>query len=161
MGTRFKSEVGHTVFIRDLDSRDLSLDENKRVFARSFERTLRGVAQGGRRVLVVSQVPETEWNVPYDMARARILGRRIDFRPTFADYVKRNAFVQSVFERSASQFGLEQIHPETWMCAKTFCTVENAGIPVYRDSTHITRTQSERLAGLFEDELAPMMTESQ
>jgi hypothetical protein len=60
MGEPYKSEAGNTVYIRDEDTKELSLDENRRVFAKAFLRTMETLTGLGKRVAVVAQVPETE-----------------------------------------------------------------------------------------------------
>lgn len=149
MGSRFKSEKGHIVYIRDDDTDSLSLDENKRVFDRSMGRTLEKRSLLGRQIFLVTQVPETEWNIPIDTARAKLLNRTIEFRPKLADYLERQVFVTEVIERYKGTYIFDLVQPHQVMCTDDYCIISNNGVPIYRDFNHLTQSYAKKLSKLF------------
>ncbi len=77
MGKRFRNEKGHTVYIKDMETVSPSLEENKRVFARSVERTFDKLSLLEKKIVAVAQVPETQWSIPEDSVRAKLLTRSL------------------------------------------------------------------------------------
>ena len=99
------------------------------VFARAFERTLSLLTSAGRQVIVVQQVPETGLPIPVSMARAKILGRNIELRPSRADYAARQAFVNEVMTNVLQRHAFELIRPEARLCPDEYCMVALGGTP--------------------------------
>lgn len=155
MGTRFGNEIGHEVFIRDNLSRELSFAENQRAFERSFQRTIEKLSGLGKRIVIVTQVPETEWNLPTALARATLFNRDLDFRPRLVDYLDRQAFVTHVIQAVKSKHSLEIVHPEAEMCPNQHCLVVDSGMPIYRDSSHLTKRYAEKLSHIFDPVFLP------
>lgn len=154
MGERFKNEKGHTVYIRDSDTKSHSLDENRRAFRRAFERTLARLASLGRRIIIVEQVPETEFNIPLAAARALLLKRNMELRPLVNDYVARQAYVSEVIDSLIEKYSVILIRPQAVMCGNNYCSVFNEGIPIYRDTNHITNSYAEKMAAIFDPVLS-------
>lgn len=149
-GTRFQSEVGHPVFIRDAETRQVSLAENRRVFARGVERTIGALHALGRQVAVVRQVPENEFDLAVAMARAQWLGRETAFAPSRQAYEERQALTDGIFD------ALDQVATldlGSVLCQSMDCPVSNAGRPLYRDSNHLTATFARTLAPI----VAPLL----
>jgi peptidoglycan/LPS O-acetylase OafA/YrhL len=149
MGERYRGEAGPPVFILDPETRGPSLAENGRVFDRGLGRTLDALKALGRRVVVVSQAPENEFELPQAMARARWLGREVDFAPARADYEARNAFVEGLLEAAVAREEAEVLDLAAALCDDVRCPVERDGAPLYHDSNHLS-------AG-FAPELAPLV----
>ena len=148
-GRRFRHEAGHPVFIRDAGTTGVSAGENGRVFARGLDRTLAALAALGRRVVLVTQAPENEFDLAVAMARADWLGRAVAFAPARADYVTRQAKVDALF-RAAEASGLATRLPlGEALCGPVDCPVARDGWPLYRDSNHLTATYARTLGGLF------------
>ena len=150
MGERYRGEAGPPVFILDPETRKVSLAENGRVFARGLARTLDALNALGRRVVVVAQAPENEFELPQAMARARWLGRTVDFAPTRAGYDARNAFVGGLLDAAVAREEAEVIDLAAALCDAIACPVEREGLPLYHDSNH--------LRAAFAPELAPLVT---
>lgn len=148
-GVRFRSEKGHIVYIKDKQTQELSLAENKRVFTRGLERTFDRLTSMGKKIIVVTQVPETEWRIPVASARAMLLNKQVDFRPSRENYQKRQAMVTRLFERYKARYGLEFIHPTDLMCNEKSCLVYDDGVPIYRDTNHVTSAWAKKLADVF------------
>lgn len=150
MGNRYRNEKGETAYIKDMHTKSLSLEENKRVFERSMQRTLDRLSQLGRQVVLVTQTPETEWDIPLNTARAKLLHRDIDLRPKLSDYLDRQAFVTEVIAKYRQKYDFELIQPHKKMCDEAYCMIYEDGIPIYQDSNHLSRAYSEKLSGIFD-----------
>ncbi len=69
----------------------------------------RRLAALGRKVVIVTQAPENEFELPLAMARARWLGREVDFAPDREEFIERNAFVDGLFRTAAAQGAAELV----------------------------------------------------
>lgn len=147
----YKHEGNPQVFtMRDSQTASLSLDENKRVFKRSLERTVAQLRSLGRQVVLVTSTPEARLNIPESAVRAMLFGYDVELRPSAADYTIRQAFVTSAFDENRDRYGLSFIRPQDDMCDAEYCAVFDRGIPIYVDDNHITRTYSLKLSYLFD-----------
>jgi hypothetical protein len=162
LGEPFKNELGDTVFIRDEGSTELSLEENRRVFARAFRRTIETLSGLGRKVAVVTQVPETEWQVPKVVARLALTRSEMDLRPAFSEYQRRQSFVGEVIEAERLRYPFALIIPHELMCDGDYCRIFDNELPIYRNSSHITQTFAATLSQLFDPLFASqLVTENQ
>ena len=150
MGESFKNEKGYTVYIKDSDTEAISLAENKRVFSRAMQRTLEKLSSLGLQIVFVGQVPETEWIIPVATARAKQLAHQLEFRPKFADYWERQNFVMDVIRQNRQRYALKVVQPYKALCDEDYCRVYENGIPMYRDSNHLSRTHANKLSPLFD-----------
>ena len=150
MGERYLGEDGTTVYILDDQSAGASLAENRAVFQRAFLRTVEALKLLGKEIIIINQIPETEFDVPQAVARKVMLGRNTELRPRMSDYQERNAFVTGVFESARQRFGLVTVSPHASMCIAGKCEVTSDGVPVYWDSSHLTATYAETLADIFD-----------
>ncbi len=137
------------VLIRDSETTTPTAAENRSVFERGLSRTIAALRAMGREVLVVTQVPETEFDIPLAMARARWLGWDMEFRPTLVAYRERQALVTSLLDAAVSVQGIKLASIAEALCQGERCSVAQDGIPVYFDSNHLTRRYAQSLAGLW------------
>jgi|GEM_PF-3044847 len=98
----------------------------------------------------MTSIPEVGENIPSAAARAIILNRNIEFRPSVKEYTDRQAFVTEVFDKSKDRYNLTFIHPDEKMCGDEYCAVFDEDIPIYFDDDHITRTYALKLSYLFD-----------
>jgi hypothetical protein len=149
-GERFRREAGHTVFVTDDVSSTPSLEANAQVVERGLRRTVERLRAMGRTVVFVSQVPETEFHLPRAMARLHHLGRPADeseLAPLRAHYEARQARVEQVLRSIAP--ALPVVRVEQALCAGERCTVARNGLPIYRDSNHLTASHAHTLTPMF------------
>ena len=86
-------------------------------------------------------------------ARAIILNRDIEFRPSVREYKDRQAFVTAVFNEYneyKDRCNLTFIRPHEAMCDNENCAVFDEDIPIYFDDDHITQTYALKLSHLFD-----------
>lgn len=149
-GERFKNEKGQTVFIRDSRTETPSLDENKKAFRRAFEKTVDKLTSMGRKIYIMEQVPETEYEVPGALAEKTLGTRNLEIRPRKKDYLDRQAYVTFVIDDLEKKYPLTRIKPQDEMCDEEFCIVDTEGVPVYRDTSHLTARYAKKIAGIFD-----------
>jgi hypothetical protein len=133
----------------DLDS-NVANEDPHAVFARALERTIGAALRGGRRVVLVADVPEIDSNVPTAMARMMLTGRTFDLGPTLAAYRMRQAFVERDFTALSRRYGVAVVEPAALLCASGRCAVAADGRPLYRDHHHLSVFGAETLAPLFD-----------
>lgn len=125
------------------------------VFARLLERTVAKVSGKGRRVILLADVPEIDYDVPTMLARLALTGAVLDIRPTLAAYRLRQAFVARDFAALKQRYGVTILEPASILCTTSRCAVADAGRPLYRDHHHLSVFGAEHLAPLFESVLMP------
>ncbi len=146
-GQSLSQPAGKPLLIRDADSQALSLAENERVFQRALERSLDALAALQRQVIVVAQVPESAYRLPEVAARVALSGSSKDLRARLADHRAQQASVALAFARWSALGRLRVADPAEALCEAEFCLAfDDDGIPVYRDSNHLTATHARRLA---------------
>lgn len=150
LGTRYNSEGGQTVLLKDDFTANSSYAENKLVFSRSLRRTIKELTALDKKVVLVNQVPATEFDIPTTLARASIFNRDIDLRPRLSEYVSRHAFVNGEVNKIISDFPITLISPHEVICGNEFCEVLFNGSPIYRDSDHISMSYAKKLSFIFD-----------
>jgi peptidoglycan/LPS O-acetylase OafA/YrhL len=140
MGERYGHEKGNVVLIRDHESQEQSLAENRRVFARGVARTLERLNALGKSAVVIGQVPEVGWDVPSVLARAKMYGRAVDIAPTRDAYLERQVFVREVFEDASWRNPIVFLWPHEILCPDTVCRVRNDDHALYYDNNHLSLT---------------------
>jgi hypothetical protein len=139
----------HLTWQYDEASRERSLDENRRAFRRSLERTLATLRAGGHDVIIVGPVPESEYPVPEMLARRRLQGRAADPGPTLADFEAHNRFVFDAFRSNTD--AAEYLFPHQLLCSDgEHCATIRDERPLYSDQAHLSRFGAESVSVLFE-----------
>jgi peptidoglycan/LPS O-acetylase OafA/YrhL len=156
-GTRFGREPGHSVFIVDGDGQAPSLQHNASVFRRQLAATLAALAPLQRQVLVVGQAPEVEFRVPTAAARLMHLGRMQTLAPSRSAVQQRQAALdQALAPLPPMQPPLQRLDLQQALCDAQRCAVtDDTGLPLYRDSNHLTRHRALSLAPVFRPFLLP------
>jgi hypothetical protein len=152
-GERFRGELGPKVLIRDSESETVSVQLNQQVFARGLARTLDALQELGVRVSILSQTPETEYDVPTALARAEWLGRTVDLSPTIQQYEDRQRIANAIFAAAASSGRARLVDIRPILCDQKMCAVRDANGPLYRDTSHITPYAAE----LFSEHLRKVL----
>jgi peptidoglycan/LPS O-acetylase OafA/YrhL len=141
--------------IKDDASRELALEEDHRVFARSIRTTANTLRANGKRVVIVGQVPEIRVDVPTTLAKSRMHGLPEDLGPTLAEFKARN---KTVLDTLTSLEGeVELVFPHEALCAGPRCEVVRDGHPLYIDGTHLHRFGAELLSSIFEPVFAAQL----
>src|SRR5262249_52372268 len=135
------------VFIQDDSSRMTSVEENHRVFERSFRRTIEALRTLGMRVVVVGPTPEIKFSVPEAIARELVYDK-VPEDISLLDFMNRNKFVLSTFASFEPE--VEFIYPHHQLCMNGKCLISKAGHPLYVDNNHLSKMAALHTRGLFE-----------
>jgi len=148
-GVRYKNESKKKIFITDDLSPEASLGENKAVFVRGLERTLKALRSAGRRVVIVGPVPEPGFNVPRALAMQQRTDTRRDIAPRFDEFLERQGFVLRTLEDLANKYDAMLIFPHEVLCDRSTCSVERDGYPMYSDEHHLSRRAAMGIHQIF------------
>lgn len=143
-GATYGTEPSGRVVLADAEGR--GADDNHDVFARGLSRTVDALA--GRKIVIVSSVPEIGWPVPSVLAREALASSVRVAPPDRAAFLARQKFVLSVFA-TLYRPGLTVIRPDTVLCPAGPCQIMRNGIPLYRDEHHLSVYGARLLAPLF------------
>ena len=118
-------------------------------FARGLERTVRMLTRAHRKVVIVASVPENRVVIPEELAKMRILNAQWPVETRRSDFLARQAFVFSLFEKLAKRYGVTVIYPHETLCGASSCAVAFDGRPLYRDEHHLSAFGAMRLMPLM------------
>jgi hypothetical protein len=149
-GTLFGEEHGETVFLSDDRARSHATEQNRFVFARGLERLIRTLSKHHKKVVIVASVPEIGWAVPETIARVVLFHLDRDIRPTMEEYRARQAYVSKVLDHLHTRYGAQIIYPNSILCRRGYCDVQQNGVPLYRDADHLTTKGARLLKPLFD-----------
>jgi peptidoglycan/LPS O-acetylase OafA/YrhL len=144
-GTRYKQEPG----VPALLTASRSPVENYSEFDKRFRATLEQLRQIPTNVVIIASVPEVGVDVPSMLARDRIHGARIDFAPSYSDFMERQARAFATLARAAESYGAQVIYPHETLCDQSSCLVETGKYPMYIDDNHLSTHGAMRLAPAF------------
>ncbi len=119
-------------------------------FAAALDRTLGRLVELGVRPVIVMSVPEPGYNVPYELARLMLSGRKADIAPAREAVEEREARAREIIAAAVAKHGADIVDPIPALCDDEKCPVVRNGAPIYRDTDHIARAAALRLTPLFE-----------
>jgi peptidoglycan/LPS O-acetylase OafA/YrhL len=154
-GTRYKGESGEKVRLADAVSPENNTLSNAELFALGLERSVGALQDLGKKVVIVSAIPEIGFDVPSAHFVTRITNRDLEslISPTIREYGDRNAQAIAQFEKLRDEALVEVVRPETYLCNRDYCRVTANGMPLYRDDDHLSVYGSEYVAPSFNEVL--------
>ena len=138
-GRRYKNESKRKILITDDFSPEASLAENRAVFARGLDRTLKALRNAGREVVIVGPVPEPGFHVPRSLAMQQRTDTQREIAPTFDEFLERQEFVLRTLDDSAEKYDATVIYPHEALCDRVSCPVVRQGRSLYSDEHHLSR----------------------
>ena len=118
--------------------------------AAALDRTLTALSNLGVHVVLVADVPEPGYDVPYSLARAALHHRAPDVDPPRAVVEERRRQAVAILRAAAGKFGADLVDPIADFCDQERCKVESDGMPLYMDADHLTQTAAHRLKHLYD-----------
>ncbi|MGD0143724.1 MAG: acyltransferase family protein [Rhizomicrobium sp.] len=143
---------GRIAFVDDASAGTSDAD-NRAVFARGLERTVRALVHAGKKVVLVASVPEIGWAVPPVLARLRFANNYGTPSLAKARYLQRQSFVLDELAHLKTAYNVTVVYPDRILCATGACEVTLNGLPIYRDAHHLTVPGAKQLEPLFEQAL--------
>lgn len=148
IGTEPESGGANRTYLIDDATLRASIDESRRVFERSLDRTLVRLHKLGRRVVIIGSIPEPGYDVPHNVAAALHFGR-----PAAAG-ISRDVVQSRMTEADTLLATIAKRHPDVlflpiWqtICGKDACPVERGGVPIYYDDDHLSHRGATEVAG--------------
>ena len=151
-GTRYKEESGDPVILRDLLSDQSTKKANEELFELGLRRTVDALLELDRRVVIVGMVPEVGFEVPSAYLIAELTGREVSalIAPTAQEYRQRHGVASQLFAELGGNAAVDVIEPSTALCDEERCAVVTRGVPLYRDSNHLSTFGARFLAPLLD-----------
>jgi peptidoglycan/LPS O-acetylase OafA/YrhL len=139
-GTRYKSEKGPRVTLRDIQSKDSENTRNESLFETGLKRTIKKLAQMNRDTILISQVPEAGHDIPSAYSISNRTSRNINeiIPLTAQEYFARNHSVLSVFNSLEKLNNIKIIDPWKILCGEKLCSLVKDGRPLYMDDDHLS-----------------------
>jgi peptidoglycan/LPS O-acetylase OafA/YrhL len=115
----------------------------KEAISRSYRVSINNLLALGKRVVLVYPVPEVGWDVPVFLSKLIAVHANID-RPLSTSYeVFKNRSIDAyrAFDAIPDNINLLRVKPEEILCntrIQARCVAERNGIPLYRDSNHLS-----------------------
>lgn len=125
------------------------VDDRSAEVADGLDKTLTLLAQLHIRAVLVMDVPEPGYDVPYALARAAKDHRQVDINPLRSVVDQRQQQSMAVLKAASAKYGVELVDPTPSFCGANHCNVAIDGRPLYADSNHLTKTAAVALSGLF------------
>lgn len=149
-GTRLHLEEGSTVRLVDTGTADAHLT-NVDLISIGMDRTVRGLQNLGRRVVIVEQVPEIGYEVPAALFATLLSGRDVAdlIAPSIEEYQERNMESSSVIDSLRQVHDFDVVHPASLLCGSV-CDVATGNTPIYRDNNHLSIPGARKLSTLFD-----------
>jgi hypothetical protein len=159
--TRFGSEQGNPAWMADDQSHEVSVAENRQVFARSLRKTIDTLVARKKRIWILASIPEIGFSVPLMLARALEADQPLDIGPDASAYFERQAFVMQQLDGVAKEPGVTVLYPHTILCPAERCRISDNDGVYYRDSHHLTQAGAIQLTPLFEQVFSTMAVPGQ
>jgi peptidoglycan/LPS O-acetylase OafA/YrhL len=118
--------------------------------AAALDETLAALARLGVHAVLVMDVPEPGYDVPYALAKAALRHVTPDIDPPRQVVAQRQRQARAILQAAAAKFGADVIDPTARFCDRDRCHVAANGIPYYADADHLTQTAARTLGDLYD-----------
>jgi peptidoglycan/LPS O-acetylase OafA/YrhL len=120
------------------------------VVSDSLDKTLAALAQAKARAVLVMDVPEIGFDVPYELAKAALHKTAADIDPSWTTVDGRQHAARTILQDAATKYGVDFIDPTGDLCTQQSCAVADNDGPYYTDSNHLSVNGAKRLVHLYE-----------
>lgn len=128
----------------------IAVDDKSEIIAERLDATLEALTAAGAKAIIMSDVPEVGYDVPYVLARAAWQNRTVDIKPRMDRVQFRQGPSLRLLEAAAKAHGARLIVPLDVLCGAQSCLVEKNGKLLYTDEDHLSVAGALSLSGLFE-----------
>lgn len=120
------------------------------VVADALDKTLTALASEHVHAVLVMDVPEIGYDVPYELAKAALHRTTADIAPSWQTVDGRQHAARAILQAAAAKHGADLIDPTGDFCTLERCAVASDNGPYYSDSNHLSVSGAKRLTHLFE-----------
>jgi peptidoglycan/LPS O-acetylase OafA/YrhL len=120
------------------------------IVSEALDKTLATLAAMKTRVVLVMDVPEIGFDVPYELAKAALRKTAVDIAPSWEALDARQHVARAILQAAAAKYGAEIIDPVGDFCPQQRCAVADSDGPYYTDSNHLSVSGANHLMHLYE-----------
>lgn len=125
------------------------LEDKSAPIVKALDRLMAEMARQGTRVVLVMDVPEMGFHMPEAIARAMMTGASTDVVLPWDYIASRQKLSRSILTRFAAKYGAALVDPLPAFCSEGRCSALRGGLPLFKDSNHITATTARSLSYLY------------
>lgn len=125
-------------------------------FAEALDHTVRAIRAAGAEVLLVSPVPELNFDVPSAMLRQAQIGVPVPVTRR-ADVERRQSIVEAAMAKVAKMDGVSVVDADAVFCDAATCAYARDGLPLYEDSNHLNAIGAELVTAPIADAVVRML----
>ncbi len=119
-------------------------------FAEALDRTIRAIREAGADVLIVSPVPEFNFNVSSAVLRQALIGVPAP-KTRRAEVDLRQSYVMPAMLAAGKEDGVGVIDTDDMLCDAVTCAYERNGLPLYEDANHLNAIGAELVTATIAD----------
>ncbi|CAN7149067.1 acyltransferase [Phyllobacterium sp. LjRoot231] len=125
------------------------LEDGSAPIAAALDHILADLKRQGTQVVLVMDVPEMGHYMPEALAKAATRGTSTDIAPSWAYTTERQAASRNMLGEYAAKYGAITIDALPAICNNGRCDSMRDGLPLYKDSDHITATTARSMSYLY------------
>ncbi|MEX3019848.1 acyltransferase family protein [Kluyvera sp. STS39-E] len=117
-----------------------------------FEHFTRGLLMLGpnKDVYILSPIPDYPYDVVFMSSRYAMVGSPILIKVDISTYRRRSEDIDASLKlMSSNNNKIHILYPSAYLCDNEYCYGSLNGVPIYRDSNHLTNTGNKVLVDLF------------
>jgi peptidoglycan/LPS O-acetylase OafA/YrhL len=127
-------------------------------FAASLDATLGELRDMRVRPILVMDVPEPGYDVPYAASRALLEDRPAnDVAPSPSAVANRQRQARAIMTAAARLHDAELVDPTSAFCTASACRVEKDGVLLYSDADHLSLSGAHAISYIFDEEFRELM----
>lgn len=146
------SKNNDMIWSPDPNNNKNSMNESRHIalFKKTVIDTICLLRDSGAKVFVLEPIPEIGFGVPGALARKEMYGTNQELRVSKISYQKRNQQILSILAEAKSQCGVTLLSPQSLLCDKDYCQLEQKKHPLYFDDDHLSTRGASLLEPLLE-----------
>jgi len=125
------------------------LEDGSAPIAAALDQILADLKRQGTQVVLVMDVPEMGHYMPEALAKAATRGTSTDLAPSWAYTTERQAASRNMLGEYAAKYGATTVDALQAICDNGRCDSMRNGLPLYKDSDHITATTARSMSYLY------------
>jgi len=138
------------MFVLDKETAEPEDGASKSVLKRWIQRTFLRLKENGIRVYVMEPVPEALVDVPNALVANTILKRSTDrLAPSRGFTEERQKWINDRFAEAEAQGLITIVRTHQTFCDEERCAIEADGVPLYRDSNHLSIPGAMQMKTIF------------
>jgi peptidoglycan/LPS O-acetylase OafA/YrhL len=144
------AETKVDIRLRDESGVGGSMMDNRAIFARGFEKLIDALETSGKKVWIVGPLPVPSVRVPKALYVKHFGLDHTDIDIPRADFVARNAWIMSFFDKIAQTHRVNFIWPDAVLCNDKKCPVVEGDVALFFDHNHLSVAGAQKTSPLYD-----------